>query len=196
MPFSPGSRATSQNLRQWAPRLNLVADHRVESLLERHVLDSLAAVPAIRRRIGDPTSLVDLGSGAGFPGIPLALATQPQRAILVEARQRRSHFLRSVVRRLGTSFLSVENHRATELSVLDPVDAVVTRATFSAPADFLSAAAPLLRPQGLAIAWRAGDPTNEPTERSPGFSELAHHHYEISGRQLHLSIWTRSSKRR
>ena len=84
-----------EELRSWASRTNLVGSAR-DAAVKRHVEDSLAAVPHL------PASarVVDLGSGAGFPGIPLAIARPDLNLLLVEIRERRVHFLRHVVRAL------------------------------------------------------------------------------------------------
>ena len=82
-------------LRRWATRTNLVGSTKPEALA-RHVADSLAAAPYLPRE----ARVVDLGSGAGFPGIPLAIARPDLDLTLVEIRERRVHFLRHVVRSL------------------------------------------------------------------------------------------------
>jgi 16S rRNA (guanine527-N7)-methyltransferase len=95
-------------LERWAPRTNLVGSTEPAALL-RHVEDSLAAateLPAGSR-------VVDLGSGAGFPGIPLAIARPDLVMTLVESRERRVHFLRHVVRTLALS-CKVERRRIEE----------------------------------------------------------------------------------
>jgi 16S rRNA (guanine527-N7)-methyltransferase len=83
-------------LRAWAPRTNLVGSTEREAL-ERHIADSLAAAEVLPRS----SRVVDLGSGAGFPGIPLAIARPDLDLTLIEIRERRVHFLRHVVRSLG-----------------------------------------------------------------------------------------------
>jgi len=82
-------------LRRWARRSNLVGSTE-SGALERHVSDSLAAADLLPRA----ARVVDLGSGAGFPGIPLAIARPDLDLTLVEVRERRVHFLRHVVRML------------------------------------------------------------------------------------------------
>jgi 16S rRNA (guanine527-N7)-methyltransferase len=84
-----------EEVRAWAPRTNLVGSTDAAAL-RRHVEDSLAAAPLLK----PAARVVDLGSGAGFPGIPLALARRDLRIALVEIRERRFHFLRRVVRSL------------------------------------------------------------------------------------------------
>jgi 16S rRNA (guanine527-N7)-methyltransferase len=77
----------------WGKRVNLVGSV-ARSELAVHVSDSLAAAAQVPRG----ASVVDLGSGAGFPGIPLAIARPDLRVTLVEAREKKAHFLRHAVR--------------------------------------------------------------------------------------------------
>jgi 16S rRNA (guanine527-N7)-methyltransferase len=97
-----GPRAQDQlerylrELGTWGQRMNLVGSlERAD--LEVHVADALAAADHLPPGI----ALADLGSGAGFPGVPLAIARPDVRVSLVEVREKRAHFLRHVVRVLG-----------------------------------------------------------------------------------------------
>lgn len=85
-----------EELGRWAARTNLVGSAD-RGALETHVADSLAAAP----QLPNGARLVDLGSGAGFPGVPLAIARPDLEVTLVEIRERRAHFLRHVIRTLG-----------------------------------------------------------------------------------------------
>jgi 16S rRNA (guanine527-N7)-methyltransferase len=113
-------------LRAWAPRTNLVGSIAPEAL-SRHVLDSLAA----REHLSSGARVVDLGSGAGFPGIPLAIARPDLDLVLVEIRERRVHFLRHVVRRLGLR-CRIERRRIEELPD-EPFDFALLRAVAKPP---------------------------------------------------------------
>ena len=83
-------------LERWAARHNLVrfADRR--ELVQRHLVDSLAALPFL----GRGETLLDVGSGAGLPGVPLLVAADEMAGVLLEPRQKRWAFLRTVVREL------------------------------------------------------------------------------------------------
>ncbi len=87
-------------LRRWNPRLSLVGPGTASEVLSRHYGESLAALPLIEAA---DRRLVDLGSGAGFPGLVLAAARPGLEVTLVESRQRKWAFLRSSCRRSGLS---------------------------------------------------------------------------------------------
>ena len=87
-------------LRRWNPRLSLVGPGTAETVVERHYGESLAAVPLIR---ASDRSLLDVGTGAGFPGLVLAAARPSLRATLTEPRQRKWAFLQTAVGRCGLS---------------------------------------------------------------------------------------------
>jgi 16S rRNA (guanine527-N7)-methyltransferase len=86
-------------LEQWSARHNLVSWKSRRELVQRHLLDALAA----RDRLVGDGALLDVGSGAGLPGVPLLAASPRWRGVLLEPRLKRWSFLRHVVRELGLS---------------------------------------------------------------------------------------------
>ena len=100
------------------------ADRR--RLVTHHLLDSLAAVPALRR-VAPRATLLDVGSGAGLPGVPLALALPGVRVTLLERSARRAAFLRQVRRELALAGLTVVGRPLAEAR-LAPFDVVTWRA--------------------------------------------------------------------
>lgn len=92
-------------LEKWSRRHNLVCYSGREELVTRHLLDSLAAAPLM----GNHGRLVDVGSGAGLPGVPLLAACPGFSGVLLEPRQKRWVFLKLVIRELG---LDAEAERA------------------------------------------------------------------------------------
>ncbi|HTO55158.1 MAG TPA: 16S rRNA (guanine(527)-N(7))-methyltransferase RsmG [Myxococcota bacterium] len=83
-------------LQRWGARMNLVGSTQAEEIA-RHIEDSLAAAELLPQR----ARVVDLGSGAGFPGLPIALARPDLQIVLVEIREKRVAFLRHVARELA-----------------------------------------------------------------------------------------------
>jgi 16S rRNA (guanine527-N7)-methyltransferase len=135
----------------------LIGPHEGERLWERHLLNCVAAAALIP--IG--SSVVDLGSGAGLPGIVLAIARPDLTITLVESMLRRTAFLEVVVADLGLSGVQVRRARAEELKK-PRLQADVVSARAVAPVDRLAAlAAPLLRPGGQLLALKGAGVVEE-----------------------------------
>ena len=132
-------------LRTRAVPESLVATSDLPRLRERHVLDSLRAVAAVRPADRDA---YDLGSGAGLPGVVVAVA-MPELAVgLVERRPRRAAFLELVITTLGLENASVVAGRVEDLAT--PVDVCMARA-FAPADDCWRLAEPVLRPDGRLV---------------------------------------------
>ena len=108
-----------QELQKWNKRVNLIARNTSPTdIVEKHFLDSLTLLPVIHqygleqgRGGNDGVSLVDVGSGAGFPGLVLAAAMPELTVTLVEPRQKRVSFLRHIIRILGLTNVQVTDQR-------------------------------------------------------------------------------------
>lgn len=94
----------------WGSRLNLTGLHGVGAILARLVIDATL----LGHALPDFASLVDIGSGAGLPGIPVALLFPERRFLLIEPRERRHHFLRHAVRELRLENIRTLRARADE----------------------------------------------------------------------------------
>jgi 16S rRNA (guanine527-N7)-methyltransferase len=129
----------------------LIGPREVDRLWDRHILNSAAVAELLETN----ERIADIGSGAGLPGIPLALARPDLRVTLIEPLLRRSDFLREVIDELGID-ATVVRGRAEELTVRQRVgemDAVVSRAVASL--DKLTKwSLPLLRPGGRMLAMK------------------------------------------
>ncbi len=114
-------------LRRWNNRLSLVGPGTAQEVVERHYGESLAALPLIQP---SDHSLLDVGSGAGFPGLVLAIALPSTRVVLVESRERKWAFLRTVARRCGLSSqcLNVRVERPLAKEMPREIDIVTCRA--------------------------------------------------------------------
>jgi 16S rRNA (guanine527-N7)-methyltransferase len=132
-------------LLQRAFSAGLVANSDRERLYERHLLDSLRAAPIFRR---SDRLAYDLGSGAGLPGIVLAIALPSCRFVLTETRSRRAAFLELAVERLGLGNVAV--HAATAESLPNGADVITARA-FASLERTWSMAAELLHAGGRLI---------------------------------------------
>jgi 16S rRNA (guanine527-N7)-methyltransferase len=108
---------------RWSRRHNLVRFGSRRELVGRHLLDALAGARLLR---GDGY-LLDVGSGAGLPGVPLLAASPAWRGMLLEPRQKRWAFLKTVIRELGLDAVAVDC-RFEELGETEPFDLVTSRA--------------------------------------------------------------------
>lgn len=151
---------------RWAPRINLTGHRSLEAVARRLVLDAAALVAALPE---PPRSLVDLGSGAGFPGLPIAILRPDCRVHLVEAKERKHYFQRAAVRELALSNVVCSRGRVEEL-VPEPAGLVVAQA-LAPPSRVLEWALPWVEAGGtLAIPGAeqppspGSDPRIESTE--------------------------------
>jgi len=108
-------------LRQWAVKINLTAIVDPAAIIDRHFCDSLALWPALgvtapSSTIPGTTALLDIGSGAGFPGVPLKIMAPQIALTLLEPRQKRAAFLQVLLAELGCAQSRVAVSRLTELS--------------------------------------------------------------------------------
>lgn len=142
-------------------RRGLIGPREVPRLWERHLLNCAVLSEAVPPEV----TVCDVGSGAGLPGIPLALVRQDLRITLLEPLLRRTDFLREVVELLGLDHVNVVRGRAEEvLGAFTPVHVVTARAV--APLDRLAGwGVPLLRPFGEMLAIK-GDTAEEELKRS------------------------------
>lgn len=145
-----------QELKKWNSRFNLVAQADDRQLVESHFLDSLTLLPLL-----DPCpepGLVDVGSGAGFPGLVLKIARPDLLVTLVEPRQKRTAFLRQVIRTLGLQGITVRETRlekaAPEFAHWRNAIPLFTSRAFTAIAGFLELCAPFSAPGGRVICMK------------------------------------------
>ncbi len=147
-------------LLDWNQRVNLTAITDPQEVLTRHFLDSLAclfAIPQAERE--QPLKLLDVGSGAGFPGLPLQIVFPDWQVTVLEATGKKVRFLEEVIARLGLSRARALQSRAEELAH-DPqhrarYDIVTARGLAALPT-LLEYCLPFCRPSGLVIAPKKG----------------------------------------
>ena len=128
-------------LLRWNARVNLTAVRDAEGILSRHFVESIACARALPDGI---VTLLDFGSGAGFPGIPIALCRPEMTVTLAESQGKKAAFLQEAVRVLGGSAV-VQSRRAELLT--HPFDCVTLRAVDRMEAA-VSAASRLVGPEG------------------------------------------------
>lgn len=141
----------------WNEAMNLTAITDPAGVAVRHLADSLTALPVIRS--GPHASLIDLGSGGGFPGLPLAVTLPTTSVTLVDSTEKKARFLDTVIAALGLGGrVRVRAARAESLAApAGPRADVVTARAVGSLADLIELALPLLRPGGRLIAWKRGE---------------------------------------
>jgi 16S rRNA (guanine527-N7)-methyltransferase len=158
--LDPDARAAidahARFLLAWTGSINLTAIRDPADVARLHVLDSLAAAPALATRgLG---RLLDIGSGGGFPGLPLAAALGVDRALLVDSVGKKVRFLRTVIDATGLERRVAAEHARVEALAHDPRDrgawAAVTARAVSSLAELVELGLPLVAPGGVLIAWK------------------------------------------
>lgn len=143
-------------LTDWNRRTNLVSKNDMSRLVTHHFLDSLKLASAVH--IGESARILDFGSGAGFPGIPLAIAFDHAVVYLVESRKKRCAFLSEVTGEIGLENVTVLCSRVESLGAdFDcSFSLVATRATESLPS-FHALTSRFLAPGGSLAAIKGED---------------------------------------
>lgn len=151
--------AFGELLLRWNRAFNLISRKDEDRLYHRHLLDSLSVVPWL---MGN--RILDLGTGAGLPGIPLAIASRQCSFVLVDRHERKIRFVRQAVRALGLENVTTWCGDITSSAAPADCDTVVTRAV-AAAAEAWRLARGVLRPGGrlLLMAHGQGDAGMEDT---------------------------------
>ena len=176
-------------LLKWNRSINLTSITDPDEVVEKHLLDSLAVAPAVPAGM-----LLDAGSGAGFPGIPVAIARPDVKLILAESVQKKAAFLKNVLAELrlpGARVAAVRLQGNAEREGLVRVEAAVARA-LAAPPDWLTLAGNYLLPGGVAICMLG--PTDDAPERVAGLVRASERAYLLpfSKARRRLAIYRRA----
>ncbi|MCX8566094.1 MAG: 16S rRNA m(7)G-527 methyltransferase [Glomeribacter sp. 1016415] len=149
-------------LAKWNRVYNLTAIRDPHQMLVQHLLDSLAILPYLRH--GEPSNVLDVGSGGGLPGVVLAIAQPAWKVTLNDIVQKKTAFLLQAKATLSLSNVAVVTGRVESLrpgiEVEQPFDTILCRA-FAKLADFVSLARHLLAPGGSIWAMKGTQPTTE-----------------------------------
>lgn len=147
-------------LHKWNQAYNLSAVRDPQQMVHQHLLDCLAALPALDRHLqGGEARILDVGSGAGLPGVVWALMRPQWSLCCVDAVAKKASFVRQVAAELALRNLRAEHARVEQLQ-LPPFDVVVSRA-FASLADFTRLTRRQLAPGGCWLAMKGRLPDDE-----------------------------------
>ena len=151
-------------LKEWNKKINLTSLKEDEAIVTNHFIDSLSIIPYLP----SSATVLDLGSGAGFPGVPLKIAAPALTITLLEATRKKANFLRHITRILGLTNIAVVECRAEKFSEADPAhpgfDFVLARAL--APLKtLLRLGSPLAHEGGYLVAMK-GEKADEELKKS------------------------------
>jgi 16S rRNA (guanine527-N7)-methyltransferase len=154
---------------------NLTAIRDRPGMLTKHVLDSLSVQPHLRG-----VRIADVGTGAGFPGLPLAIVNPARRFTLIEATGKKARYVAQTAQRLKLANVEVENTRAELFRPAAPFDVVIARA-LSSLADFVAHAGHLCARDGRLLAMKGRRPDPEIAALPPSFLATAVHRISLPG---------------
>ena len=142
-------------MQKWNRVYNLTAIREPERMISHHLLDSLAIVPHIHAR-----NVLDVGSGAGLPGIPLAVARPDTSVTMLDSNQKKTAFIQQAITELGLKNAQVVNERVESWRASQPFDVIVSRA-FADLSDFVRQTQHLLALDGEFVAMKGQRPDME-----------------------------------
>lgn len=162
-------------LDEWNARMNLTAIRDRPSQLTKHLLDSLSVQPYLRGQ-----RIADVGSGAGFPGIPLAIVEPARHFALIESTGKKCRFLEHVRDTLGLANVEVVQSRAESYAPESRFDTVLARAV-GPLADLVKVAGRLVAGGGRLLAMKGRYPEEELAAKLNGWKVAAVHPLTVPG---------------
>ena len=140
---------------KWNRVFNLTGAQHAGDLIVYHILDSLAAGPFLQG-----SRIVDVGTGAGFPGLPLAICYPQWQFVLLDSHRRKTRFLEQAIIRIGLNNVSVVSCRVAAYQPAALFDSVITRA-YASLAILLAETVRLCAPTGMIFAMKGRYPADE-----------------------------------
>lgn len=162
-------------LAAWNERFNLTAIRDPLEAVRKHLLDSLTVQPWLHGG-----RIADVGTGAGFPGLPLAVANPGRSFVLIESTAKKARFVEHAVGRLGLSNVEVVNARAEAFRPRRPFDRVLCRAVGTL-AGFILAAGHLCAREGRLLAMKGRHPREELEHLPRGWRVAGLHPVHVPG---------------
>ena len=180
-------------LLRWNRTYNLTAVREPLEMVDKHLLDSLAMHPHVIDIAAAGGALADLGTGAGLPGIPLAIATPGLHVTLVESNGKKARFMREAVRKLGLDDVRVAESRIEALAEPGTYDAITARALATLPL-IVELGGHLLKPGGRLLAMKGTYPHDEVAALPAGWSVTGSQPLRVPGldAERHLIVVARA----
>ena len=150
-------------LKKWNLAYNLLGGNESDSLVSRHILDSLSINPYLEGNL-----IADIGAGAGLPGIPLAILNPDKNFVLIDSNGKKTRFMFQAKIQLGLDNISIENCRIEHYQSIQQIDMVMCRA-FSTLADALTMLQPIFSDECKLLAMKGLYPEDEIARLPDGF---------------------------
>ncbi len=185
-------------LLKWNRVYNLTAVRNPEEMISRHLLDSLSVLPYVEALLGAGESLIDVGSGPGLPGLPLAIMLPDRNISTLDCIGKKTRFQVQVCAELAIDNVTVLNERVENWRPETGYDAVISRA-FSSLRDMVAGTDHLLRQGGQWLAMKGLHPHDELEELArdyPHVAMSASHPLHVAGcdGQRHLLVLARTNE--
>lgn len=162
-------------LHKWNKVYNLTAIRDPQQIVIRHILDSLSILPYLKG-----PRIIDVGAGAGLPGIPLALLSPQYTFVELDSVAKKTRFMQQAVIELGLANVTVETGRVEELPAGVTYDTVMTRA-FASLADMIAKAGRLCAADGRLLAMKGSYPEQELADVPPPYRVQAVNKLSVFG---------------
>jgi len=170
--------AHGAELIRWNKKINLTAIIDPMAMAEKHFIDAIAVLPFL----GQEKKIMDMGTGGGFPSIPLKIMNPSLEFVLVDASRKKVNFLKHVIRTLGLENIDAVHSRVEDLAFDDAhaksYDAVISRA-FAGLEKFVGFALPLLKLEGKIYALKGKQAPDEITPALKSQFEIRTDHYQL-----------------
>ena len=144
-----------EELARWGRRINLTAIRKIPDMVSGHILDSLSVRSHLRGY-----AILDVGTGAGFPGLPLAIAEPERQFVLLDSNGKKLGFVRHIIGKLGLDNVSAVKVRAEDYAPGRRFDTVTVRALATMPR-LIELSGHLLGEKGILLALKGKHPARE-----------------------------------
>ncbi|MBT3178910.1 MAG: 16S rRNA (guanine(527)-N(7))-methyltransferase RsmG [Desulfobacula sp.] len=166
----------AKELMAWNKKINLTAIKEPLSIAEKHFIDSIAADSFL----GDENTLIDMGSGGGFPGIPIKIMRPSLKIVLIDSSRKKINFLKHVIRILHLKNIEAVHSRVEDLQeneiYKNKFDAVISRA-FTNLSNFVNLGSPFVSEKGTLYAMKGKHAKKEITSAISDKFALKTDHY-------------------